>query len=315
MNAKALRFLLIVVLAWAVVRAIWLWPRAPSARAAPTPRWAAPLPPVAAPRQVRRTGLRVPMQILPMSQAAQSSLDQPTTRLTGVANPAAAEISPARSPPASDEADLMTSPSKQPHLSISAWALVRPSGGAAGLAPGGQLGASQAGVRATLPISRHLAVAARLSAPIAAPHGKEAALALDWCLPPRLPVTLSIERRIGLDRGGRDAWAVGVFGGVSDFRLTGRMTVDIYAQAGLVGARRRDGYADGAIRILHPLGRHGFAGAGLWAAAQPGVARLDVGPMLGVRVGRARLSMEWRARIAGAAHPASGPALSLGADF
>lgn len=313
MNARALRFLLGVVLAWAAARAVWLWPRAPSPRMASAPRWAAPLP-IVVPRAVRRTRSPLPGHAA-TSQPAPSNPDEASRR------PAAAEILadpaplPTQSPPVTAAVDLMTSSPKPPRLSISAWALVRPSGGAAGLAPGGQLGASQAGIRANLPISRHLAVAARLSAPIAAPLGKEAALALDWRLHPRLPVTLSIERRIGLDRGGRDAWALGAFGGVSDLRLAGRVTVDIYAQAGLVGARRRDAFADGAIRIAHPIGRHGFAGGGLWAAAQPGVARLDIGPMLGVRVGRARLSMEWRARIAGGALPASGPALSLGADF
>lgn len=250
-----------------------------------------------------------------MSQAAPSSPGQPPIRPTAVANPVLAAIPLAYPPPARDAADAMTSSPRRSRLSLSAWALVRPSGGAAGLAPGGQLGASQAGLRATLPISTYLAVGARLSAPIASPLGKEAALALDWRLRPGLPVTLSVERRIGLDRGGRDAWALSAFGGVSDLGLAGRLTVDIYAQAGLVGARRRDAFADGAIRIAHPIGRHGFAGAGLWAAAQPGIARLDLGPMLGVRLGPARLSMEWRARIAGAALPDSGPALSLGADF
>lgn len=314
MNARALRFLLGVVLVWAAARAVWLWPRAPRPSVASAPRWAAPLLPESTPRTGRRTGPRLPASVTASEAAPPNPACAPT--LPAAAVTLAAPGSPAAQAPLDGDApDVMTSPARPSRFSISAWALVRPSGGAAGLAPSGQLGASQAGIRAVLPISRQIATAARLSAPIAAPLGKEAAVALDWRPHARVPITLSIERRIGLDSGGRDAWALGAFGGVSDLGLAGRTSVDAYAQAGVVGARRRDAYADGAIRIVHPLGRHGFAGAGLWAAAQPGVARLDTGPMLGVRLGRARLSMEWRARIAGAARPASGPALSLGADF
>jgi hypothetical protein len=53
-------------------------------------------------------------------------------------------------------------------------------------------------------------------------------------------------------------------------------------------------------------------GAGAWGGAQPGAARLDMGPQASFRipVGRTgiRASAEWRFRVAGDAEPGSGPA-------
>lgn len=55
------------------------------------------------------------------------------------------------------------------------------------------------------------------------------------------------------------------------------------------------------------------------SSAQPGVERLDIGPEIRLRLpvgqGGLRLSAEWRARIAGNARPASGPAITLITDF
>jgi hypothetical protein len=60
-------------------------------------------------------------------------------------------------------------------------------------------------------------------------------------------------------------------------------------------------------------------GGGLWGAAQPRVARLDVGPSaalrLPVRGANLRLVADWRFRIAGHAAPGGGPALALAGDF
>jgi hypothetical protein len=60
-------------------------------------------------------------------------------------------------------------------------------------------------------------------------------------------------------------------------------------------------------------------GAALSGGAQPGISRLDIGPEIQVRLplpqGGARLSVEWRERVAGDALPGSGLAITLGADF
>ncbi len=204
---------------------------------------------------------------------------------------------------------------------LSAWMLVR-GDVAPGLAAAGQLGGNQAGVRARYRLRDGLHLAARLSGPLQARLGKEAAIAVDIRPVAPLPVTFSVERRIGLDRGGRDAFALGLLGGF-EHALSPTLRFDTYGQAGLVGLKRRDGYVDGAARIERQLlarerVRIGI-GAGVWGGAQPGVARLDIGPQLVVRVpvatGGVRIGAEWRQRVAGDARPASGPALSLGADF
>ncbi len=60
-------------------------------------------------------------------------------------------------------------------------------------------------------------------------------------------------------------------------------------------------------------------GAGAWGGAQKDAQRLDVGPTLRADVGiggfPARLSVDWRARVAGDAAPGSGVAATLSAGF
>ena len=198
-------------------------------------------------------------------------------------------------------------------LAFSAWSILR-SDTSPALATGGQLGGSQAGIRARYPIGPALHVAARVSAPIGSSRGKEAAVAIDWRPIRAVPVTITVERRVGLDRAGRDAFAVGAFGGF-DHTLANGARIDGYAQAGIVGTRRRDAYVDGSVRADVPVAPRIALGLGAWGGAQPGVARLDIGPQIVVRGRNLRLGAEWRARVAGDARPGSGPALSLGADF
>lgn len=211
------------------------------------------------------------------------------------------------------------SPGAPRRWSGSAWLLVRRDGAAPTLAPGGVLGGSQAGGRLLYRLNndaaRPLALATRVSAPLRA-RGAEAALGLDWRPVEHLPVHLLIERRLGLD-GGRSAFAAAIHGGAS-IDLPAGARLDTYAQAGAVGLRSRDLFADGAVRIGMPLGPVEIGG-GAWGAAQPGTARLDAGPHvslpLSVTGANLRLSVDWRFRLAGGARPASGPALTIGADF
>lgn len=197
---------------------------------------------------------------------------------------------------------------------------MRGSGPGGGLAAGGQLGGSQAGVRLRYDLGAGVALAARISG---ARLGKEASVALDWRPLASIPVTFTLERRVRLDRGGRNAFGAGVFGGFDTALTRTGITMDGYAQAGLVGLRRRNGYMDGALRIEQRIADRGRSrigiGAGIWGGAQPGVARLDIGPQLvaHVPIGPAqfRIGAEWRERIAGQAGPGSGPALSVGTDF
>jgi hypothetical protein len=184
------------------------------------------------------------------------------------------------------------------------------------------LGGSQIGIRARYRVLGAVHLAARVSTPTGSNHGKEAALALDLTPFGSLPLTVTIERRLALDNGGRDAFGIGIFGGF-DREIGPLNRIDGDGQAGVVGLQSRDAYVDGAIRAERELARYGRvrigAGAGLWGGAQPGASRLDAGPQLVAHAPAGPLSVrigaEWRQRIAGNARPGSGPVLSLGADF
>jgi hypothetical protein len=184
------------------------------------------------------------------------------------------------------------------------------------------LGGSQAGLRVTYRLNddtrRPVALSARAYLPIARPSGSEAAIGLDWRPVAGLPVHILAERREAIGREGRSDFSLTVYGGVDQPIARGRLYLQAYGQAGMVGARERDLFADGAVRLTTRIGPV-HVGGGAWGGAQPGVERLDVGPHASVRVpvGRSGVTVaaEWRFRIAGEAAPASGPALTVATDF
>ncbi|TNE47502.1 MAG: hypothetical protein EP341_09260 [Sphingomonadales bacterium] len=106
-------------------------------------------------------------------------------------------------------------------------------------------------------------------------------------------------------------------------KLPGRMRAESYGQAGYVGGENSTAFADGQLHILRDI--HQFdlgklsVGAGAWGGVQEGAARVDVGPSvrLNVRVGEApaRLSLDYRERVAGNAEPPSGVAITLSTSF
>jgi hypothetical protein len=203
--------------------------------------------------------------------------------------------------------------------SASAWLLARDDG-VRSLAAGGTLGGSQAGFRILYRLNddpaRPLRIAARIASPLQSRRGAEAALGVEWRPLAGLPVNLLAERRQAIGRDGRNAFALMLHGGVSE--RFGRFRLDAYGQAGVVGARSMDLFADGGARLGVPVGDF-EVGAALSGGAQPGLARLDAGPQVTVRLPIAgeslRLTAEWRFRIAGDARPGSGPALTVASDF
>ncbi|MEK6637687.1 MAG: hypothetical protein AABY88_06340 [Pseudomonadota bacterium] len=214
------------------------------------------------------------------------------------------------------------------NLNVSAWAILRPVGSGANLATNGQLGASQAGVRFQQPLLRigqqlPVTLNLRASTPLDQRLGHEAGIGLGVRPVKLLPVELILERRVAFDRGGRNAFAVIAAGGFDDKQLGSKASLSGYAQGGIVGFAQKDGFIDGSLRIERALFDSNHTGlrlgAGLWGAAQPHVARIDVGPIVAVkqRLGSTnlRVSAEYRWRVAGHARPASGPAVSIGADF
>jgi hypothetical protein len=207
-----------------------------------------------------------------------------------------------------------------------AWMLWRPEGAEVALAPAGRLGGAQAGLRvdyALRPASRlRPALYGRVSGALGEPVAAEAAVGIAL-RPAGLPVTLAVERRAALSHGGRNDFALIIAGGLYRRPLTRHLRIDGYGQAGMVGLARPDAFVDGRLTIETVAGHQGSGdiaiGAGLWGGAQPGLARLDIGPQVTVRLPlgsrHVRLGLEWRQRIAGEARPASGPAISAGLDF
>lgn len=155
------------------------------------------------------------------------------------------------------------------------------------------------------------------------PAQRELALGLAFAPLAHWPVDVAVEQRVAVGRAGRMALAAMVSGGVGDVALPHGFRLEAYGQAGIVGARRHDRFADGAIVIDHRVGaddssplRVGALAAG---AVQPGAARVNVGPRLSLRLPDvsegSRIVLDRRQRIAGDARPASGLAQTLASDF
>jgi hypothetical protein len=203
-------------------------------------------------------------------------------------------------------------------LQLSAWALLRGRPGPASLATGGTLGGSQAGARLTYYVTPMLAASLRSSTPVGGARGGEIAAGIRVTPFRSIPISLTAERRqaIGKTGGGRSAFAMFVEGGLYQQPMPWGFELDAYAQAGVVGARSRDLFADGALTMTKPLFGRYSAGFGIWGGIQPGLSRVDVGPRVSMRIrNNLRVHLDWRQRVAGNAEPGSGPALTLAADF
>jgi hypothetical protein len=211
--------------------------------------------------------------------------------------------------------------------SLSGWLFLRAGSAAApgAIAAAGALGGSQAGLRADHGFGDGGRARAYGRATIATdrPGQRDLAFGVAFAPVPRLPIDVAVEQRVAVGREGRTALAAMVGGGVSDVALPGGFRLEAYGQAGVVGAHRRDGFAEAAVVVDHRIGadEHGplRLGALASAAAQPGASRVVVGPRLTLRlpnVGQGRrIAVDWRQRIAGEARPESGLAVTLAADF
>lgn len=330
-TGRPLRFLVLVIGAWIALRTWQLWPDRPPVRALRHVAWRIVKrrePPVAV-TVAARTSPIAPSP-LPGRRAIISrrkSITSPVALSAPGALPTAARKEPVRPPTvqvdAMPSAFPITMAATSRRWSASGWAMVRGSGAGGGVATP-QLGGAQAGIRVARAITAdgRVAIAARIAAALDT-RQQEAAIGLEW-RPTALPVRLVAERRFGLanQRGGS---GLGLVGGVSDRPLPAGFRLDGYAQAGAVLRDDLEGYADGAARATHPVMRTGGGttlaiGLGLWGGAQRDARRLDVGPAatIDLPLGGAphlRVALEWRQRVAGAARPGSGPALSIGADY
>lgn len=104
--------------------------------------------------------------------------------------------------------------------------------------------------------------------------------------------------------------------------------LEAYTQAGWVGGEDATLFADAQTSLTREIGQVARAsgdamrlslGAGAWGGAQKGAHRVDLGPTLrlDVTLGAvpARVSLDWRERVAGDAAPGSGAAVTLSARF
>ena len=203
-------------------------------------------------------------------------------------------------------------------MQLSAWALWRGGPGTGSLASGGTLGGSQAGARLTYAIDPRIAASLRTTTPIGGSSGGEVAAGVRLTPFPSLPFAVTAERRqaIGRFSTGRSDFALFAEGGVYQKPLGWNLLLDGYAQAGVVGIRSHDFFADGGLAVSRPVWGRFSAGMGVWGGYQPGLYRVDAGPRISMRVRpNVSLHFDWRQRLAAAAEPGSGPAVTLGANF
>lgn len=230
-------------------------------------------------------------------------------------------------------AEMTTSLPVAPSMQVSgrwsgsAWMLWRPDTSSSFVqAP--LLGGSQAGARLDYRLTDgkmgQLSVYGRVSRAFVGPSSEEGAIGLAW-RPGKLPVSFLAERRQRIGTGGRSGFALLAAGGIGPRDVVQRVEVEGYVQAGIVGLPGADGFADGKASVGYRLapatpGRGSLTlGASVSGSVQPGAGRIDVGPELRFRLpvkgAGMRLSTEWRTRVVGEARPASGPAVTLVADF
>lgn len=224
-------------------------------------------------------------------------------------------------PAAAAPAPLPPGPPKLDRLQLTSWALLRNGLGNSALAQGGTLGGSQVGARLTYKFTPQIAASLRFSSSAGGVRGAEAAAGVRWQPFRAIPVALNVERRQRLGRfGGRSDFAAFAEGGLYQLPVGLGFDLDGYAQAGMVGVKNGDWFADGSVALTRPLWRNLSIGGGLWAGGQSNgpdaLYRVDAGPRLTYAVRRnVRLHVDYRQRLVGDALPRSGPALTIAGDF
>ncbi len=319
-----IRFLLLVIGAWGVGRAIVL--SLPEETAVTARRHLAATTPPPLPLRPALPPLRKAMAAAPPVMVAHLARHAPSKPLMpdtagGITivtrHPRPRPQTPLPLPPYRPGALPSLSPApvqaRESRWGGSAWLFLRERAGAS-LAPVGSLGGSQAGGRVTYALAGRAALSARAYLPLEVQEEAEVAFGVDLVPVASLPVHVLLERREGIGRKGRSAFSATLYGGIDEAPVVGPVRLNAYAQAGMVGLRSRDLFVDGSAR-LHVRTGGIRAGAGIWGAAQPGAERLDIGPTLSLPTPIGTVQADWRFRIAGDARPGSGLAVTLATDF
>ncbi len=202
-------------------------------------------------------------------------------------------------------------------LSIYAYSFWRKGSAPAGFA---LYGGGQSAVAATYRLGSGLSLVGRASVAHNDADDREFATGLRWSPAPRIPVSLTAERRFR--HRGKDVVAAYVAGGKS-LKLPLKFRLDAFGQAGVISGKDSQYFFDAQARAERTLISSGpipvRAGAGIWTGGQKGISRLDIGPSLGTEISlggtRIRIDADWRFRVAGNAKPGNGPALTLSTSF
>ncbi len=189
-------------------------------------------------------------------------------------------------------------------------------------------GASQAGALLSYRLASGLAIAPALFARASRALGSsdESEVAAGVRIRPIAQVPLDAHAEIRATARGSATElrpAMFVAGGFDGVALPARLTASGYGQAGWVGGTYATGFVDGRAVIDRQIGASERAavalGAGVWGGAQRGGGRLDLGPSMRFDLrlaGRnARIAVDYRRRVAGAAEPGSGAVLTLSTGF
>ncbi|MEP2736974.1 MAG: hypothetical protein ABJP34_11850 [Erythrobacter sp.] len=229
----------------------------------------------------------------------------------------------------------LTSKSSADRWSLDAWAFWREGSGAALRAPGRlpTYGVSQAGAVLRYAISPNSATRprayVRAYSSLRGDTEQEIAAGLSARPIKGLPLRLHAEARALHASGKTSARAAGfVTTEIPPVKLPIGLNAEVYGQAGYVTGASATPFADGQLHIMRGVAGFDLAaakdtkfkiGAAAFAGAQKGARRLDIGPSmrLETRIADtpARLSVDWRQRVAGDAEPGSGLALTLSTRF
>jgi hypothetical protein len=203
-------------------------------------------------------------------------------------------------------------------LSVYAYSFWRKGSAPAGFA---LYGGGQSAVTATYRLGSGLSLLGRASVAHNDADDREVATGLRLSLTPRLPVSLTAERRFR--RTGKDVFAAYLSGGESGLKLPLKFRLDAFGQAGVISGKYSRYFFDAQAKVDRAFISSApipvRAGAGIWTGGQKGISRLDIGPSLGTEIPldstRIRVDADWRFRVAGDAKPSNGPALTLSTSF
>jgi hypothetical protein len=259
------------------------------------------------------------------TQASFARTETLAVALAVAQQPDAASFAAAPFPPESPSAPAIA-PSTR--WSGDFWLLLREDTTTAVTSGRGSYGQSQVGAVLRynlLPSSEYRPAAyLRASRALAGAEESEVVLGLAARPVPSFPITMAAELRTTLVSGQVDLRpAAFAYTELAPCDLPLGFTGEAYLQAGYVGGEFETAFADGQLRAEREIVEFGAAslsaGGGTWGGAQRGAERLDLGPGMTLKVNAgtaaARVSLDWRFRVAGDAEPSSGPTLTISAGF